>query len=81
MEQGAEEKPEVRVVYYDWQAELPTGLWAIGIRNVRMRTHVKVRGFDRGDAPFLVQRHLGIERHEVNPEDWVKPPTAREVAS
>ena len=66
---------EVREVSYDYEVELPTGLWYLGYRTLQLRTTVRARGFVDERDRFLVRTVLATLSHEVSPEDWKKPET------
>lgn len=59
---------ERRTIHYDYEVELPSTLWAIGLRTLKLRTHVEVRGVE-GDRGFIVQTVERVVSHEVEPED------------
>jgi hypothetical protein len=64
---------ESREVFYDWEAELPSGLWQIGTRTLKVRTWVVVRGQENDEGSFVVRHIVSVKRHEVEPADWQAP--------
>jgi hypothetical protein len=65
---------EVRRTFYDYEVELPTGLWQIGKRSLKMRTVVDARGHEDGDGKFVVHQVVRVVGHHVEPSDWTPPP-------
>ncbi len=62
---------ESRKVHWDYEVELPTGMWHIGQRNMKMRTTAMVHGVE-GDRGFIVRRVVKVLGHEVEPKDWTR---------
>lgn len=75
----ATDQLEEREVFYDWEAELPSGMWHVGYRTLKMRTVVLGRGLENQKGDFVVRTVLKTIRHEVEPEGWSKPETPRGV--
>lgn len=71
---------ETREVFYDVEAELPSGLWQLGQRTVKLRAHCRVTGTvdERHPERFIVARIEKLLRWEVEPEGWTPPPTPRD---
>lgn len=65
---------EQRSLTYDYEVELPTGLWQIGMRKLKLRTIVLAQGHTNDEDTFIVHRVLRVVRHEVEPENWKMPP-------
>lgn len=64
---------EQRRTYYDYEVELPTGLWHIGQRTIKMRTVVDARGHEDRDGNFVVHQIVRVVAHHPEPEDWEAP--------
>lgn len=65
---------ESRETFYDYEVELPTGLWHIGQRKLKLRTGVLAQGHTNEDGTFVVRRVVRVLYHEVNPPGWKLPP-------
>lgn len=65
---------ETRERTFDYEVELPTGLWQIGQRKLKLRTTVLAQGHVNDEDTFIVHRVLRVVGHEVEPEDWKPPP-------
>ena len=66
--------PETREVFYDWEAELPSGLWSTGVRKLKMRTTALVHGHVNDQSRFISHRVVRVVGHEVDPPGWTPPP-------
>jgi hypothetical protein len=64
---------ETRSVHYDYEVELPSGLWHVGKRKLQMRMHLLARGYEDEAGKFIVRNVVKIEEHIVEPEDWEAP--------
>jgi hypothetical protein len=65
---------EIRDTFYDYEVELPSGLWHLGYRTLKMRTSIVARGFEDEEGKFIVRQVVRTIGHEVNPEGWTEPP-------
>ena len=65
---------EQRERTFDYEVELPTGMWHIGKRKLKLRTVVLAQGHTNDEDTFIVHRVVKIISHEVEPEDWKLPP-------
>lgn len=71
---------ETREVTYDYEVELPSGLWNTGIRLLKMRMRCLATGTidERNDDRFIVRRIDKVLGHEVEPADWERNVTPRD---
>ena len=56
---------EVRDVHYDYEVELPTGLWHLGYRTLKVRTRARARGYENERGRFVVTAIMSTISHEV----------------
>jgi hypothetical protein len=60
---------ESREAFWDYEVELPSKMWQIGSRTLKMRTRAEVRGSE-GDRGFIVRNVVKVLGHEVEPDGW-----------